>query len=108
MAENTRRAKSAARAVEAVEGFTDEERAAMKARVQEMKAEARRGAKKADGERDLLSAIAETVLPGTEEGEGLSDGSYLTWLNPSKGAVYPLEKPMRIRVTPVSHHRQGP
>jgi hypothetical protein len=45
-----------------------------------------------------LSAIAETVLLGTQEREVLSDGSYLTWLKPSKGAVYPLEKPMRIRV----------
>ena len=45
-----------------------------------------------------LSAIAETVLLGTEEREVLSDGSYLTWLNPSNSAIYPLEKPMRIRV----------
>jgi uncharacterized protein YdhG (YjbR/CyaY superfamily) len=44
------------------EGFTDEERAAMKDRVQEMKAAARRGprAKKdeADGEGDVLAKIA--------------------------------------------------
>ncbi len=44
------------------EGFTDEERAAMKERVQELKAEARRGprAKKdeADGESDVLAKIA--------------------------------------------------
>jgi uncharacterized protein YdhG (YjbR/CyaY superfamily) len=44
-------------------GFTDEERAAMKERAQELKAEARRGprAKKAraDGESDVLAKIAE-------------------------------------------------
>jgi len=54
-------AKSAAVTGKAVKGFTDEERAAMKERAQELKAEARRGpgAKKADGERDLLAKIAE-------------------------------------------------
>ena len=39
------------------EGFTDEERAAMRARAQELKAAPRRG--KADGEGDVLSKIAE-------------------------------------------------
>jgi uncharacterized protein YdhG (YjbR/CyaY superfamily) len=43
------------------ERFTDEERAAMKERTQELKASARRGsgAKKADGEADVLAKIAE-------------------------------------------------
>ena len=40
------------------EAFTAEERAAMKARAQELKAEARANKNKADGERDLLAAIA--------------------------------------------------
>ena len=40
------------------ETFTAEERAAMKARAQELKAEARANKNKADGERDLLAAIA--------------------------------------------------
>ena len=42
-------------------GFTDEERAAMKERAQELKAEARRGPRgdKADGESDVLAKIAE-------------------------------------------------
>jgi len=40
-------------------GFTDEERAAMKERVKELKAESRRGADRADGESDLLAKIAE-------------------------------------------------
>ena len=47
-------------------GFTDEERAAMKERAQELKAEARRGprADKADGESDVLAKIAE--MPGPD------------------------------------------
>ncbi len=46
-------------------GFTDEERAAMKERAQELKAEARRGARagKADGESDVLAKIAEMPEP---------------------------------------------
>jgi uncharacterized protein YdhG (YjbR/CyaY superfamily) len=46
-------------------GFTDEERAAMKARAQEVKAEARRGARadKADGESAVLAKIAEMQGP---------------------------------------------
>jgi len=40
-------------------GFTDEERAAMKARAQEQKAEARAGKDRAAGESALLAAIAE-------------------------------------------------
>ena len=49
----------------AVKGFTDQERAAMKERARELKAEARRGprAKKADGERDVLAKIAEMPKP---------------------------------------------
>ena len=40
------------------EGFTDEERAAMKARTQELKAEARGKKSRADGEREVVAAIA--------------------------------------------------
>ena len=39
-------------------GFTAEERAAMKARAQELKAEARANKNRAEGERDVLAAIA--------------------------------------------------
>jgi uncharacterized protein YdhG (YjbR/CyaY superfamily) len=48
------------------EGFTDEERAAMRERAQELKAAARRGprAGKADGERDVLAKITE--MPGPD------------------------------------------
>jgi uncharacterized protein YdhG (YjbR/CyaY superfamily) len=46
-------------------GFTDEERAAMRERAQELKAAARRGprAGKADGENDVLAKIAEMPEP---------------------------------------------
>jgi uncharacterized protein YdhG (YjbR/CyaY superfamily) len=57
-------AKKATKTTSAVDkkpkAFTDEERAAMKERTQELKAEARRGsrASKADGESDVLAKIA--------------------------------------------------
>jgi uncharacterized protein YdhG (YjbR/CyaY superfamily) len=41
------------------EGFTDEERAAMKERAKELKAQARANKKKAEGESDVLAKIAE-------------------------------------------------
>jgi uncharacterized protein YdhG (YjbR/CyaY superfamily) len=44
---------------DAAKGFTADERAAMKERARELKAEARRGAARADGERDLLEKIGE-------------------------------------------------
>jgi uncharacterized protein YdhG (YjbR/CyaY superfamily) len=44
-------------------GFTDDERAAMKARAQELKAEARASKNRADGERELLAAIAAMKEP---------------------------------------------
>jgi uncharacterized protein YdhG (YjbR/CyaY superfamily) len=44
-------------------GFTDEERAAMKARAQELKSEARANKNKADGESDVLEAIAAMKEP---------------------------------------------
>jgi len=45
------------------EGFTDEERAAMKDRAQELKAEARANKNKAAGESDVLAKIAEMPEP---------------------------------------------
>jgi uncharacterized protein YdhG (YjbR/CyaY superfamily) len=50
-------------------GFTDEERAAMKERAQELKAEARRG--KADGESNVLAKIAEMPEPDRAMAERL-------------------------------------
>jgi len=55
------------------EGFTDEERAAMKERGQELKAAAHRGrrAGKADAEGDVLAKIAEMQEPDRAMGERL-------------------------------------
>jgi uncharacterized protein YdhG (YjbR/CyaY superfamily) len=57
----------------AVKGFTDDERAAMKERARELKAEARRGSreKQADGEGDVLSKIAEMPEPDRAMAERL-------------------------------------
>jgi uncharacterized protein YdhG (YjbR/CyaY superfamily) len=44
-------------------GFTDDERAAMKERARELKAEARRGKDRAAGESDVLAKIAEMPVP---------------------------------------------
>ena len=44
-------------------GFTDDERAAMKARAQELKAEARASKNRSEGERDVLAAIAAMKEP---------------------------------------------
>jgi hypothetical protein len=48
---------------EKIKGFTDDEKAAMQARAQELKAEARGNKSKADGERDVLAKIAEMSEP---------------------------------------------
>ena len=57
----------------ASKGFTDEERAAMRERAQELKAAARRGprAGKADGESDVLAKIAEMPEPDRAMAERL-------------------------------------
>jgi uncharacterized protein YdhG (YjbR/CyaY superfamily) len=47
----------------AVGGFADEERAAMKERAKELKAEARANKNRADGESDVLAKIAEMPEP---------------------------------------------
>src|SRR5215216_305342 len=56
-------------------GFTDEERAAMKERTRELKAEARRGprADKAGGESDVLAKIAEMPEPDRAMGKRLHE-----------------------------------
>jgi uncharacterized protein YdhG (YjbR/CyaY superfamily) len=71
--ETQKSARSAAVTGKAVKGFTDEERAAMKERAQELKAEARRGprANKADGEADVLAKIAEMPEPDRSMAERL-------------------------------------
>ena len=56
--------KSASKGTQtSTKGFTDEERAAMKARARELKADARANKNKADGERAALAAIAEMKGP---------------------------------------------
>jgi uncharacterized protein YdhG (YjbR/CyaY superfamily) len=57
----------------ASKGFTDEERAAMKERVQELKAAASRGSRadNADGEREVLAKIAEMTGPDRAMAERL-------------------------------------
>jgi len=56
-------AKSTAANNKKSKGFTDEERAAMKERAQELKAEARANKNKADGESDVLAKIAAMPEP---------------------------------------------
>jgi uncharacterized protein YdhG (YjbR/CyaY superfamily) len=55
------------------EGFTDEERAAMKERAQELKAQARANKKKAEGESDVLAKIAEMQGPDRAMAERLHE-----------------------------------
>ncbi len=56
-------AKSTAVINKKSKGFTDEERAAMKERAKELKAEARANKNKAEGESDVLARIAEMPEP---------------------------------------------
>ena len=67
-----RSAKSTTATGKKSKGFTDEERAAMKERARELKAEARRGqADKADGESAVLAKIAEMPEPDRAMAERL-------------------------------------
>ena len=69
MAQKT--AKSTTATPKTSEGFTAEERAAMKERAKELKAEARANKDKAAGERDLLTKIAEMSDPDRPMAERL-------------------------------------
>jgi len=75
MNDRQKSAKSATAADKTSDGFSDEERSAMKERARELKAEARRGprAKKdtADGESDVLAKIAEMPEPDRAMAERL-------------------------------------
>ena len=73
MKDTQKSAKSTIAVGKTSEGFTDEERAAMKERVQELKAAARRGprADKADGESAVLAKIAEMPEPDRAMGKRL-------------------------------------
>ena len=61
--ETQKSAKSTTAINEKSKRFTDEERAAMKNRAQELKAEARANKNKVDGESDVLAKIAEMQEP---------------------------------------------
>ena len=73
MKDTQKSAKSTTAIGKASEGFTDEERAAMKERHKELKAAARRGprADKADEESAVLAKIAEMPKPDRAMGERL-------------------------------------
>jgi uncharacterized protein YdhG (YjbR/CyaY superfamily) len=73
MKDTQKSAKSTTAKSKTFEGFTDEERGAMKERAQELKAAARRGprAAKADGESAVLAKIAEMPEPDRALGERL-------------------------------------
>ncbi len=73
MKDTQKPAKSTTAIDKTFEGFTDEERVAMKERVQEQKAAARRGprADKADGESAVLAKIAEMPEPDRAMAERL-------------------------------------
>jgi uncharacterized protein YdhG (YjbR/CyaY superfamily) len=64
-------AKSATAINEKSKGFADEERAAMKARAQELKAEARADKNKAEGESAVLASIAAMLEPDRSMAERL-------------------------------------
>jgi uncharacterized protein YdhG (YjbR/CyaY superfamily) len=63
----------AKKATQKSEGFTDEERAAMKERARELKAQARANKKKAEGESDVLAKIAEMPEPDRAMAERLHE-----------------------------------
>ncbi len=63
MKDTQRSAKRTTAAGRTSKGFTEDERAAMKARARELKAEARASKNRAEGERDLLAAIAAMKEP---------------------------------------------
>src|SRR5579864_2547897 len=71
MSKSIRSAKSSAAINKKSKGFTDEERAAMKEHAQELKAEARANKNKAEGESDVLAAIAKMPPPDRALGERL-------------------------------------
>jgi len=73
MKDTPKSAKSTSATGKTFKGLTDEERAAMKERTQELKAEARRGprADKAEGERAVLAKLAEMPQPDRALGERL-------------------------------------
>jgi hypothetical protein len=70
---DTQKSTKSTTAIKKFKGFTDEERVAMKERIQELKGAARRGprADKADGESAVLAKIAELPEPDRAMGKRL-------------------------------------
>jgi uncharacterized protein YdhG (YjbR/CyaY superfamily) len=73
MPDTEKSAKSTTAKGKSYDGFTDEERGAMKERAKELKAEARAKKGKADGERDVLAKIAEMPEPDRAMAERLHE-----------------------------------
>jgi uncharacterized protein YdhG (YjbR/CyaY superfamily) len=71
MSATTKKSKQTAKGSEKRAGFSAEEKAAMKERARELKAEARAGKSRAAGERALLASIAEMPEPDRALGERL-------------------------------------
>jgi len=66
-------AKSATAVDKKSKGWTDDEKAAMKARAQELKAEARAGKDRAEGEKSILAAIGAMKEPDRSMGKRLHE-----------------------------------
>jgi hypothetical protein len=81
--------KPANKATERFEGFTDEERGAMKARAQELKATARGGGK-ADGDGAVLAKIAELPEPDRAMAERLHAIIKADAAELDEGAMWPV------------------
>jgi uncharacterized protein YdhG (YjbR/CyaY superfamily) len=71
MSDTQKSAKGTTETGKTSQGFSDDERAAMKERARELKAEARAKKGKADGERDVLAKIAEMPEPDRAMAERL-------------------------------------
>jgi uncharacterized protein YdhG (YjbR/CyaY superfamily) len=69
----TRRSAKRTSPTKKYEGFTDQEKAAMKERARELKAEARADRDRAAGERDVLAKIAEMPEPDRSMAERLHE-----------------------------------
>src|SRR6059036_711983 len=90
--ETQKAAKSTTTIGKKFKGFTDEERLAMKERIQELKAAARRGprADKADGEDAVLAQIGEMPEPERAMGKQLHAIIQASASAPARGLWYAL------------------
>jgi len=97
-------AKSTAAINKKSKGFTDEERAAVKERAKELKAEARANKNKAEGESDVLAKIDE--MPEPERGQ--NSGSTETEYPESKRMSTNREKKARLLQSLSAEHGRFP